>query len=179
MTQVRQFPEVPELVSRTYIGLRYAFDCIHANWNELRGTLSHGYPNCHTIARAIARRFEHLRVVDGFIPFICKPSKEYDGPKQMLVTELGGKISMSPVVSDHKEHSWLEFCEHPGFIIDTAPIGALPVVSSPILIFRDQWAFPYIEEVLPGSSLENIREEDVRGFADLLRRAVLHQRELT
>lgn len=174
MNDIRRLPEIPQLVSDTYMKLRYVFDCLRLHWNEVHGE---GYPSCHVIARALVQRFDCLRYCDGLIPYFSKPGQDYQGARQMLATENEGKVRLTPVVSNYKNHSWLVFREYPDFIIDPAPIGAIPVLSSPILIFRDPWAFPYTEEALDAATLARISEEKINEFLALLGRAVLHERK--
>ncbi len=72
-----------------------------------------GIPNCHALARIYAFSLPYLEVVDG------------------AVVTLGRK-GVTP-----RYHSWLRFKSVPRYGVDVSPLGAVPILTSPNLLYFD------------------------------------------
>ena len=113
MSASRNVGAIPEQVTRTMIFVIETARAILMN-KVLHGIDYGGYPNCHGVARGYALSLRHLEVLDGAV----------------VVMDQRG---VTPLF-----HSVLQFRQHPEFGVDVSPLGAVPYLTFPNLIFFDE-----------------------------------------
>jgi hypothetical protein len=131
--RTREIEEIPEDVFRTLlIFLEIAHELLCRMYSKRISF--QGFPNCHGTARVYAQVFNNLEVVDGALA-------TYNVASGIRVVN----------------HSWLRFSAHPKFGIDVSPIGSVPFMSHPNLLYFDQYTI-YQECSLPEDIIE-IKDE--------------------
>jgi hypothetical protein len=139
---VRHIETIPEEVSRTIVLFMEIARKLLLR-KVMKEITFQGFPNCHGVARAYASAFKHLEVVDGAVAYFT-----IAGPRVM-------------------NHSWVRFKNHPKFGVDVSPVGAVPFMSSPNLLYFDGDVL-HQECTLPSDVLEGSQEGCDQLLAEIL-----------
>lgn len=102
------------------------------------------YPNCHALARSYAAVFPHLAVHDGGV---------------ITIDSTGRPLP--------RYHSWLAFAEFPAWGIDVAPLGAVPILTFPNLIYLADEHALWLDGTLSAEKVEDAAKTSMP-FASVL-----------